>query len=174
MIVYRRQHWKSTEGLRSCNRGSLLKHPTFEGHDCFTLRQQVWVNPRGSSVQSLSFLWILYWIRVIYCLLLLLAIQTLITSNNMESDKLRKLKVLRYYIILGDGDTNHKWGICKNLNPNHLLQPYWIVQYKKRKGFVLKIVFCLNKIKENNKRKYFWCFCLLIKIIEKKEKNNEK
>ena len=32
---YRRQHRRVIEGLRSCIRGSLLKYPTFEGHDYF-------------------------------------------------------------------------------------------------------------------------------------------
>ena len=42
-------------------------------------------------------------------LVLNIAIQTLITNNNKESDKLWNLNTLRYYIALGMGIQIYKW-----------------------------------------------------------------
>ena len=50
-----------------------------------------------------------------------LAIQTLITNNNKENSKLRKLNVLRYYNAPGMGVQVYEWG-RKAINPNYLLQ----------------------------------------------------
>ena len=58
--------------------------------------------------------------------------QTLITSNNKESDKLRNLKVLHYYNAL-------EWGYKfvnegrKAINPNYLLQTMYINNNKTQK-----------------------------------------
>ena len=45
----------SSRGYDLLIEGLLLKYPMFEGHDCFYSRKQVWVNPRGASVQSVCF-----------------------------------------------------------------------------------------------------------------------
>ena len=39
----------------------------------------------------------------------------------------------KFYAItsLGDGVYKFSNGGCKKLNPNYLLQPYWIILYKK-------------------------------------------
>ena len=60
---------------------------------------------RGSSVQSVLISSILSLIRVFSMFAFSLVIQTLITNNNKESDKLRNLNVQCYYNASGMGDT---------------------------------------------------------------------
>ena len=59
--------------------------------------------PRSACVQGVLIPFNLSWIRVFSIIDFNLAIQTLITYNNKESDKLWNLNVLRYYNTLGMG-----------------------------------------------------------------------
>ena len=63
--------------------------------------------PRGVCVQSVLFSSIfIFEFRVLLRFYFSLVMQTLITSNNKESDKLQNLNVLRYYNASEMGGTN--------------------------------------------------------------------
>ena len=81
-------------------------------------------HPKGCKCASFFDLHALFILK--YGLLLVdfsLAIQTLITNIYIESDKLRKCKILRYYIIWGWGH-NLQMGDESNKVLIILLQPY--------------------------------------------------
>ena len=100
--------------------------------------------PRGACVKSVLILSILSWIRVFAMVDFNLVMQTLITINNKESNKLQNLNVLRYYNALGMGVQVCEMG-KKAIKPNYLLQTIesWI------------IIKC-TKCKDEKKKKLFF------------------